>query len=107
LVAAYPIGYAIWLSLHEYSLIHKGLSRWAGFRNYSSALWGDESHPFWNAFRTTFLFTFISVTLELVLGLAMALAMHQAFKFRSVLRGRVLLPGATPTVVAALTWKTI
>ena len=58
LVAAYPIGYAIWLSLHEYSLIHKGLSRWAGFRNYSSALWGDESHAFWNAFRTTFIVGF-------------------------------------------------
>jgi len=69
LVAAYPIGYAIWLSLHEYSLIHQGLSRWAGFGNYSSALWGVESHAFWNAFKTTFLFTAISVTLELVLGL--------------------------------------
>ena len=107
LVAAYPIGYAVWLSLHEYSLIHKGLSRWAGFRNYSSALWGDESHAFWNAFRTTFLFTFISVTLELVLGLAMALAMHQAFKGRSVLRATVLVPWAILTVVTAMTWKTI
>jgi multiple sugar transport system permease protein len=107
LVAAYPIGYAIWLSLHEYSLIHQGLSRWAGFRNYSSALWGNESHAFWTAFKTTFLFTFISVGLELILGLAMALAMHQAFKGRSVLRATVLVPWAILTVVTAMTWKTI
>src|SRR3712207_8909199 len=31
-VAAYPIGYAIWLSLHEYSIRVAGLSRWAGDR---------------------------------------------------------------------------
>ena len=30
LVAAYPIIYAIWLSLHEYSVRVAGLSRWAG-----------------------------------------------------------------------------
>ena len=38
-VAAYPIIYAIWLSLHEYSVRQAGLSRWAGslgLRNYSS-----------------------------------------------------------------------
>ena len=38
LVAAYPIGYAIWLSLNEYSVRVPGLSRFAGFKNYSEAL---------------------------------------------------------------------
>jgi multiple sugar transport system permease protein len=107
IVAAYPIIYAIWLSLHQYSLIHKGLSRWSGFDNYASALWGDQHQEFWSAFKTTFLFTSISVTLELVLGLAMALAMHQAFKGRGVLRATVLVPWAILTVVTAMTWKTI
>src|SRR5881398_1275991 len=107
LVAAYPIGYAIWLSLHEYSLIHKGLSRWAGFDNYASSLWGAHHQEFWKAFRTTFIFTAISVSLELVIGLAMALAMHQAFRGRAVLRATVLVPWAILTVVTAMTWKTI
>ena len=107
LVAAYPIVYAIWLSLHQYSLIHKGLSRWSGFDNYATALWGDQHQAFWNSFKTTFIFTGISVTLELVLGLAMALAMHQAFKGRGVLRATVLVPWAILTVVTAMTWKTI
>jgi multiple sugar transport system permease protein len=107
LVAAYPIGYAIWLSLHEYSLIHKGLSRFAGFSNYRDALWGADSHQFWQSFKTTFLFTGISVALELVIGLAMAMAMHQAFRGRGVLRATVLVPWAILTVVTAMTWKTI
>ncbi len=34
-VAAWPVIYAIWLSLHEYSVRVAGLSRWAGFGNYS------------------------------------------------------------------------
>jgi multiple sugar transport system permease protein len=107
LVAAYPIGYAIWLSLHQYSLIHQGLSRFAGFANYRDALWGADSHAFWESFKTTFLFTGISIGLELVIGLAMAMAMHQAFRGRGVLRATVLVPWAILTVVTAMTWKTI
>ena len=44
LVAAYPIIYAIWLSLHEYSVRVAGLSRWAGLKNYTTALQNSE---FW------------------------------------------------------------
>ncbi|HVW16828.1 MAG TPA: sugar ABC transporter permease [Solirubrobacteraceae bacterium] len=103
-VAAYPIGYAIWLSLHQYSVIHPGLSRWVGFDNYSSAL---GSSDFWSATRTTFLFTAISVSLELVIGIAMALLMHESFRGRSVLRAVVLVPWAVLTVGTAMMWRTI
>jgi multiple sugar transport system permease protein len=104
LVAAYPIGYAAWLSLNEYSVRVPGLSRFAGFRNYREALTSSE---FWEAFRTTFVFTGVSVALELVIGLVMALAMHEAFKGRAVLRTAVLVPWAILTVVTAMTWRTI
>src|SRR5919204_5205419 len=83
LVAAYPIGYAIWLSLNQYSVRVPGLKRWVGLDNYTSAL---GSSDFWSAMKITFLFTAISVVIETVLGLAMALAMHESFKGRSVLR---------------------
>src|ERR671920_1767301 len=72
IVAAYPIIYAIWLSLHQYSVKVPGLSRWSGLNNYTDAF---SSSEFWEAFRTTFIFTGVSVTFELVIGLAMALAM--------------------------------
>ncbi|HEX6459356.1 MAG TPA: sugar ABC transporter permease [Thermoleophilaceae bacterium] len=104
LVAAYPIGYAIWLSLNQYSVIHPGLSRWVGLDNYRDAL---TSADFWSAVKTTFIFTAISVTLELVLGLIMALLMHSAFRGRAVLRAVVLVPWAVLTVGVAMMWKTI
>ena len=104
LVAAYPIGYAIWLSLNEYSVRVPGLSRFAGLRNYTNAF-GDSE--FWSALWTTLGFTVISVGLELVLGLAMAMAMHSAFKGRGLLRAVVLIPWATITAVTAITWRSI
>jgi multiple sugar transport system permease protein len=104
LVAAYPIGYAIWLSLHEYSVRVAGLSRWAGLSNYSNILQDSE---FWDAVRNTFIFTACSVTLEVAIGMAMALTMHSAFRGQGILRTVVLVPWAVLTVVTAMMWRTI
>jgi multiple sugar transport system permease protein len=107
LVAVYPIIYAIWLSLHEYSLITAGLSRWAspaGLGNYIDAF-GDA--VFRDALVTTIIFTVASVTLETLLGLAMALIMASAFRGQGLLRTVVLVPWAVLTVVTAIMWKTI
>jgi len=107
LVALWPIVYAIWLSLHEYSLVQAGVSRWAesfGLGNYIDAL---QSREFWRATRITVVFTVASVFLETLLGLAMALIMHSAFKGQGLLRTVVLVPWAVLTVVTAIMWKTI
>jgi multiple sugar transport system permease protein len=107
LVALWPIIYAIWLSLHEYSLIQAGVSRWAepwGFGNYIDALKDSE---FWRATRITFVFTIVSVFFETVLGLAMALIMHAAFRGQGLLRTVVLVPWAVLTVVTAIMWRTM
>src|SRR5437764_15459066 len=104
IVAAYPICYAIWLSLHQYSVIHPGLSRWVGVDNYRDAL---KSGAFWGSVKTTFIFTAISVTLELVIGMGMALLMHTAFRGRSILRAVVLVPWAILTVGTAIMWRSI
>src|SRR3712207_2168492 len=107
LVALWPIVYAVWLSLHEYSLVQAGLSRWAapaGLGNYIDAL-GDAE--FWRATRITFVFTIASVALETLIGLGMAMAMHSAFKGQGLLRTVVLVPWAVLTVVTAIMWRTI
>jgi multiple sugar transport system permease protein len=107
LVAVYPIIYAIWLSLHEYSLITAGLSRWAspaGLGNYIDAF---QNADFVNSVVITFVFTISSVFLETVLGLVMALIMATAFKGQGLLRTVVLVPWAVLTVVTAIMWRTI
>jgi multiple sugar transport system permease protein len=106
-VAVWPIVYAIWLSLHEYSVRVAGLSRWAGpigLRNYSTAL----QDPDWRAALVhTLIFTVASVSLELLIGLGMALAMHAAFRGQGLLRTTVLVPWAVLTVVTAVMWRTM
>lgn len=104
LVAAVPIGYAMWLSLNQYSIRQSGLSRFVGLDNYVSAL---SSSEWWAAFGQTFLFAGLSVSLELVLGTAMALLLNLAFRGRALLRTVVLLPYAVVTVVSAITWETM
>ena len=107
LVALYPIIYAVWLSLHEYSLVQAGLSRWAspaGLGNYIDAFKDSE---FWSAVRVTIIFTIVSVFFETVIGLGMAMAMHAAFRGQGVLRTVVLVPWAVLTVVTAIMWRTI
>jgi multiple sugar transport system permease protein len=104
LVAAYPIGYAIWLSLTEYSVRVPGKWRFVGFDNYTEAFASSE---FWESVKNTFIFTGLSVSLELAIGLGMALAMHAAFKGRGILRTVVLVPWAVLTVVSAITWRTL
>jgi multiple sugar transport system permease protein len=107
LVAVYPILYAVWLSLHEYSLIEEGLSRWAspaGLGNYIDAF---EDPEFRKSIYVTLIFSVASVALETLIGLAMALIMATAFKGQGVLRTVVLVPWAVLTVVTAIMWKTI
>jgi multiple sugar transport system permease protein len=107
IVAAWPIIYAIWLSLHEYSVRVAGLSRWAGpvgLSNYSNALTDSD---WWSALIHTIVFTVASVTLETAIGLTMALAMHAAFRGQSLLRTVVLVPWAILTVVTAVMWRTM
>jgi multiple sugar transport system permease protein len=104
LVAAYPVGYGIWLSLNEYSVRVPGLSRWAGLSNYSEAI---SSPDFLGALGTTLLFTVLSVGLELVLGLGMAIVMHEALRGKGLVRTVVLVPWATLTVVTAFIWRTV
>ena len=107
LVAVYPILYAIWLSMHEYSLIRAGVSRWAspaGLGNYIDAF---QNADFVNSIVVTFVFTIASVFLETVIGLVMALIMATAFKGQGLLRTTVLVPWAVLTVVTAIMWKSI
>jgi multiple sugar transport system permease protein len=77
-----------------------------GLGNYT-AIFGEASDRFWNAFVNTTFFTVASVSLETVIGVAMALVMNQALRGRGIVRASILVPWAIPTVVSALLWKWI
>jgi multiple sugar transport system permease protein len=101
-VTAYPIGYALWLSLQRYDLRFPDQQEFAGLANYVAVL---TSGYWWSAFGITLLITVVSVAIEFVLGLALALVMHRTILGRGLTRTVVLIPYGIVTVVAAFSWQ--
>jgi multiple sugar transport system permease protein len=102
LVTAYPILYAIWLSLFRYDLRFPDERAFVGLANYAGVL---TSPVWWESLINTLVITLGSVVVELVLGMSLALLMHRTLFLRRTVRASVLIPYAIITVVAALAWK--
>ena len=100
-VTAYPIGYAVWLSLNKVSLSEPDRAEFVGLGNYLTVL---TDGYWWNALGVTLVITIISVVIELVLGMAIALVMHRTIFGRGTIRTVVLIPYGIVTVAAAFSW---
>ena len=101
-VTAYPIGYAIVLSVQQIDLRFPDEGGFVGLENYTTVL---SSQLWWtDVFNTVFL-TVVTVSIELVLGMAIALVMHRAIFGRGLVRTAVLIPYGIITVVAAFSWQ--
>jgi multiple sugar transport system permease protein len=97
-VTAYPIGYAIYLSLFRYDLRVPDDIAFVGLDNYALVL---SSGVFWTAVGSTTLITVVSVAIELVIGLVLALVMHRAVFGRRTVRTSILVPYGIITVISA------
>ncbi len=101
-VTAYPICYAIYLSLQRYDLRFPNQARFVGLSNYAAVL---SSEFWWEAFWVTLFITTVSVIVELLFGFALALIMHRAIFGRGTVRTAILIPYGIVTVVAAYSWQ--
>jgi multiple sugar transport system permease protein len=101
-VTAYPIIYAVYLSLRRYSLEFPSQAKFIGFSNYKTVL---SSPYWWKALEVTLIITVVSVAIEFVLGLGLAILMHRTIFARGTLRTAVLIPYGIVTVVAAFSWQ--
>jgi len=100
-VTAYPIAYAIWLSLHRYNLASPADTRFIGLSNYQTIL---TDKYWWTAFFVTVIITAISVAIEFALGLALALVMHRTIFGKGAVRTAILIPYGIVTVAASYSW---
>jgi multiple sugar transport system permease protein len=101
-VTAYPILYAIWLSLNKADLRRPAENEFIWFDNYVTVL---SSPIWWTSFGVTMFITVISAALELALGMALAIVMHRTLVGRGLVRTSALVPYAIVTVVAAFSWR--
>lgn len=101
-LVAYPFINAVYLSFTNTVTLQTG--PFVGLRNYS-VLWND---PFFrSAVVNTIVYTVSSVFLKFWLGLLAALLIHRATRFSGVLTAAFLIPWIVPSVVIALTWKSL
>jgi multiple sugar transport system permease protein len=101
-VTAYPVGYAIYLSLERYNLALPQATKFIGFSNYGAVL----SSPFWwHALVVTLIITAVSVAITLVLGMLLAMVLHRAVFGRGLVRTVSLIPYGIVTVAAAYGWQ--
>ena len=97
-VMLFPLGYAFWLSLHNYDL-GSGSRDFIGLGNYAELL-GDER--FWNTLLRTVAIVMTAVSLEFCLGLMVAYGLYRLTFGVRVLNLLMFLPNIVTPVVAAL-----
>ncbi|HEX4657417.1 MAG TPA: sugar ABC transporter permease, partial [Streptosporangiaceae bacterium] len=101
-VTAYPVGYAIYLSLERYNLALPQATKFIGFSNYGAVL---SSPYWWQALLITVIITVFSVAITLVLGMLLAMVLHRAVFGRGLVRTVALIPYGIVTVAAAYSWQ--
>jgi multiple sugar transport system permease protein len=101
-VTAYPLLYAVVLSLYNYRLTDPAGREFIGLQNYVTVL----SDPiWWNDVVTTAIITLASVAVELVLGFCFAWVMYRILTGRGLVRTGILIPYGIVTVVSAFVWR--
>ena len=89
LVVAYPLGYALWMSVHEISFFGGYKATFVGAENYADVI-GDRK--FKKSLWITVRFTLESVALAMVIGLLIALVLNRPMRFAGLVRTIVILP---------------
>ena len=97
---AFPVGYAIWNSLHQILLVLP-TTPFVGLKNYKDVL---ISPYFKEALLNTLLFTVTTAPATVIISLGIARLLLTKFFGRAILRPVVLLPWAMPGSVAGILW---
>lgn len=111
LLLAYPLGYILWLSFHEYAPLRSREKTFIGLENFEWLLADDLTRK---SLIVTLIFTACSVALEMVAGTFCAVLLGQLLMGVRGRAGRVvskvmtsmfILPFAVPAVAGAFAWR--
>jgi ABC-type sugar transport system permease subunit len=97
-----PIGYGIWESLTNDSLL--GSPSFVGLANYTTAF---SDPQFWHTVERTFEYGGVAVVPTLVIGLAIAILLNGVRTGQQVYLMGLFLPVVVPSISAALVWELI
>jgi ABC-type sugar transport system permease subunit len=100
----YPIGYSLWLSLHEWDGYTPRWGPFVGIENYR-ALAGDE--VFWRAMVNSIVFVVVRTPLEVGLGFLLALLLNRKLAARSLLRTLFFVPVVMSLIVVTIIFQRV
>jgi multiple sugar transport system permease protein len=99
---AFPFGYTVWLSLHEFSF---GSTPRMNFGHNYLEMAGDPE--FWSGLKITLVLYGLSLVLQLVLGTYIAMLLHGAKRMSGVVRTLMISPFVLPPVVVGMMWLVV
>jgi len=103
-VFAYPLGFALWMSFHDFFFSAPGVDverPFVGLDNYVTVL-GDPDVQ--RSFRNILVFLVINVPLTVALSLVLATALNGAIRFRTFFRISFYVPYVTASVAVVAVW---
>lgn len=96
----YPVGQAVWTSLHNVQLLFPDVT-WAGGDNYLRVV---ASGYFVDALLNSLKMVAVAAPAVVILGTLVALLLTRSFFGRGVVRAVILLPWALPGAITAVLW---
>ena len=103
-VSVLPIGYLIYLSLRDITMISfRSGGSFVGLANYIDLLTDDPL--FWSSLLLTVEYVVLNLALQVLLGLALALLLSNSFHGRNFVNTALLVPIMTTPIVVATLWK--
>jgi multiple sugar transport system permease protein len=103
LIVGFPLGYAAWISVHEYDLTEGGIGNYVELANFERVL---ELQPFRTAAVNTIVLTVSVVLIELAIALGLALLLSQpGLQFKNVYLAIMLIPLLVSPVAVGLIWR--
>jgi ABC-type sugar transport system permease subunit len=100
----YPIGYSLWLSLHEWDGYTPQWGPFVGLENYRT-LAGDE--VFWKATVNSVVFVVVRTPLEVALGFLLAILLNRRLAARSLLRTLFFVPVVMSLIVVTIIFQRV
>jgi multiple sugar transport system permease protein len=102
-VVGFPVGYALYVSLHQYDLTEGGIGNFVRTDNFRAIL---DMDVFIEAAKNTAVLTVSVVLIELVVALGLALLLNQPhLRFRSFYLAVLLIPLLVSPIAVGLIWR--
>ncbi|WP_232698264.1 carbohydrate ABC transporter permease [Brevibacillus daliensis] len=97
----FPIGYMIYLSFHDWSLLDLSAMEWVGLANFQEIMLDSDFHL---VVINTIIYTFGTVAISLVLSFFLALWLNRQAKIYGIMQAAVFSPHIISLVSVSMLW---